>query len=79
LRLEGLEKVEGIAKSALMLEDAIPNLMITGLGLFGSSYIQYLNTFLSADYDHALAKFNEEEELLKNDRVLLDAKGRLWL
>ena len=32
LRLEGLDKVEGIAKSALLLEDAIPELVITGIG-----------------------------------------------
>ena len=34
LRLEGLDKVEGIAKSALLLEDAIPELVITGIGCF---------------------------------------------
>uniref|UniRef100_A0A914L9T4 ATP synthase subunit s-like protein n=1 Tax=Meloidogyne incognita TaxID=6306 RepID=A0A914L9T4_MELIC len=31
LRLDGLENIEGIEKSALMLEDAIPDLVITGL------------------------------------------------
>jgi len=34
LRLEGLDKVEGIAKSALLLEDAIPELVFTGIGCF---------------------------------------------
>ncbi|CAK5060713.1 unnamed protein product [Meloidogyne enterolobii] len=57
LRLDGLENIEGIEKSALMLEDAIPDLVITGL-----------------DYDKALSQLEEEEKLLRHDRIVLDAK-----
>jgi hypothetical protein len=58
LRLDGLEKVEDLAKSALLLEEAIPNLVITGL-----------------DYDQALDKLKQDEELIRHDRVVIDAKG----
>lgn len=58
LRLDGLDNVKDISKSALLLEEAIPNLTVIGL-----------------DYDKALNKMEEENKLLQNDRVLIDAKG----
>ena len=62
LRLDGLEKVEDLAKSALLLEEAIPNLVITGL-----------------DYDQALDKLKQDEELIRHDRVVIDAKGNAFV
>ncbi|KAF7636924.1 hypothetical protein Mgra_00003663 [Meloidogyne graminicola] len=62
LRLDGLENIEGIEKSALMLEDAIPDLLITGL-----------------DYDKAMLEFEDEERVLRNDRIVMDAKGNAFV
>lgn len=62
LRLEGLNHVEGIAKCALMLEDAIQNLVVLGL-----------------DYDKALDSLDNERRLLKDSRILLDAKGNAFV
>lgn len=58
LRIDGLNNVPNIAKSALLLEEAIPNLTVIGL-----------------DFDSALQKLEEENKLLENERVLIDAKG----
>uniref|UniRef100_A0A915CQ70 Uncharacterized protein n=1 Tax=Ditylenchus dipsaci TaxID=166011 RepID=A0A915CQ70_9BILA len=60
--LEMSRWVKDIAKSALLLEEAIPDLRIIGL-----------------DFDHALHKLAEEHELLRNNRVLIDAKGNAFV
>lgn len=62
LRLDGLNHIPNIVKSALLLEEALPNLTILGI-----------------DFEEALHKLESDNELLKNDRVLLDAKGKLFL
>lgn len=58
LRLDGLNYIPNIAKSALLLEEAIPDLTILGI-----------------DFESALQQIETENQLLQNDRVLLDAKG----
>lgn len=60
LRLDGLNHIPNIAKSALLLEEAIPNLTILGI-----------------DFEKALYQIETDNQLLQNDRVLLDAKGIL--